>query len=315
MPTTSSTAAPSKTLSDTTTDTPPSQLTTQQPLPTWVERLKQHGLGRALLMFVLVLVPFILANAITKLTLVGDDWLHIRNACKVLVLAAAYWAYVRYIEQRPVTELAGTGAITELLRGVAIATLLISAPVLLLWSGGWFTIQGVTLPSSLLHLALGFFSVAVLEELLFRAVLFRLFEQSLGSVWALVLSSVLFSAVHGLNPHADILSTVQLLILGLLFIAAFLATRRLWLCIGLHWGWNFAQGGLFSSPVSGMKAEGIVQSSVTGPVWLTGGDFGIEASVLASIGAALYGIWLLRQAQQQQHLRARPAPVSDSVTR
>lgn len=278
----------------------------QRQLPAWVQRFKRHGLGRAVLIFLLVLLPFLLANALTKLTLVGDEWAQLRNACKMAVLAGAYWWYVRYIEQRPVTELAITGAASELGRGFALATGLIALPVLVLWLGGWFEVQGVGLPASLLHLLIGFFSVAVLEELLFRAVLLRMVEQSLGTGWALLVTSVLFSAVHGLNPHADWLSTVQLLVLGLLFMAAYLATRRLWLCIGLHWGWNFAQGGLFSSPVSGMKADGIVQSSVTGPAWLTGGDFGIEASVLASIGALAVTLWLLRRAQQRQHFVAAP---------
>lgn len=282
-------------------------------LPALVTRLKQHGMGRTLLMLLLVLLPFIITNAITKLTLSGDEWLQLRNACKVAVLASAYWAYVRFIEQRPVYELSGQGAVAELSRGVVLAAVLISVPVGLLWLGGWLTVSGLSIPSGLWHMLLGFFSVAVLEELLFRAVLFRLFEQSFGSGWAIVLSSVLFSAAHGINPHADWLSTIQLLILGLLFIAAFLATRRLWLCIGLHWGWNFAQGGFFSSPVSGMKAEGIIQSSVTGPAWLTGGEFGIEASVLASAGALLCSCWLIRQARRRRHLQARPTAGEQST--
>jgi hypothetical protein len=166
---------------------------------------------------------------------------------------------------------------------------------------GHYQVTGIAVELSLLHLLIGFFSVAALEELLFRAILFRLLERSLGTVIALVLSSVLFSAVHLLNPHTDLLSTVQLLVLGLLFIAAFLYTRRLWLCVGLHWGWNFAQGGFFSSPVSGQKADGILQSVMSGPAWLTGGEFGIEASVLASLGALICTVLLLKAARQQQN--------------
>jgi membrane protease YdiL (CAAX protease family) len=268
-------------------------------LPAIVQRMANHSVGQFVLALLITLVPFIIANAIAKLTLDGEQWLHLRNAFKVAVLTMAYCYYVRRIEQRAVTELALPGALTELGRGFGLATVLIAVPVVLLWVGGYFKVQGITLNFSLLHLFVGFFSVAVLEELLFRAILFRLLERSLGTVHAIVVSSALFSAVHLLNPHADWLSTLQLLVLGLLFIAAFLYTRRLWLCVGLHWGWNYAQGGLFSSPVSGTKAEGLFQSTMTGPAWLTGGDFGIEASLLTSVGALICTVLLLKAAGKQ----------------
>lgn len=267
----------------------------------FITRMANHGFGRFVLALLMTLVPFIIANAVAKLTLDGEQWLHLRNAFKVVVLALAYCYYVHKIEKRQVTELAFSGAWQELARGFGLATLLISGPVLVLWLLGHYQVTGISFDLSLLHLLIGFFSVAALEELLFRAILFRLLERSLGTVIALVLSSVLFSAVHLLNPHADLLSTVQLLVLGLLFIAAFLYTRRLWLCVGLHWGWNFAQGGFFSSPVSGQKADGILQSVMTGPAWLTGGEFGIEASVLVSIGALICTVLLIKAARQQQN--------------
>lgn len=281
-----------------------------------VQRMANHGLGQFVLACVLTLVPFIIANALAKLALDGEQWLHIRNAFKVAVLTIAYCYYVKKIEQRRVTELALPGAMKETLQGFGLATLLIAVPVVLLWVGGCFTVQGIALHFSLLHLWVGFFSVAVLEELIFRAILFRLLERSLGTWLAILVSSALFSAVHWLNPHADVLSTIQLLVLGLMFISAFLYTRRLWLCVGLHWGWNYAQGGLFSSPVSGQKAEGLLQSTMTGPAWLTGGDFGIEASVLASCGALICTVLLLKAARRQHWVLPvwRRATVSTTKT-
>jgi uncharacterized protein len=276
----------------------PSELATE-PHNGLLQRIARHHLGQLLLALLMTLVPFIIANALAKLALDGEQWLHLRNAFKVLVLAFAYSYYVRRIEQRPVTELGWTDALPELGKGFALATLLIAVPVLLLWGMGNFTVQNVAFRGSMLHLLVGFFSVAALEELLFRAILFRLLQRSFGTITAVLVSSLLFSAVHLLNPHADWLSTLQLLVLGLLFIAAFMYTRRLWLCVGMHWGWNYAQGGIFSSPVSGMKADGLISGSMTGPAWLTGGDFGIEASVLASIGALLCTVYLFAKSQPQ----------------
>jgi hypothetical protein len=76
----------------------------------------------------------------------------------------------------------------------------------------------------------------------------------------------------------------------LLLGAAYLLTRRLWLAMGIHSGWNFTQGWIFSVPVSGGKApEGLLLTTRHGPEWLTGGAFGLEASAVAMVVATLAG--------------------------
>ena len=79
--------------------------------------------------------------------------------------------------------------------------------------------------------------------------------------------------------------------------AAYLLTRRLWLAIGIHAAWNFTQGWVFSIPVSGGDAPlGLLITRRIGPDWLTGGDFGLEASVVAILVATLAGVLMLRRA-------------------
>ena len=70
---------------------------------------------------------------------------------------------------------------------------------------------------------------------------------------------------------------------GLLLGAAYLLTRRVWLCTALHLAWNFAQGAVFSIAVSGQSGAGWLRSSLTGPLWLTGGVFGAEGSVVSFV--------------------------------
>jgi hypothetical protein len=86
--------------------------------------------------------------------------------------------------------------------------------------------------------------------------------------------------------------------------AAYMLTRRLWLPIGLHAGWNFTQGGLFGVAVSGNASHGLLQGTLTGPVWLSGGEFGTESSVVAIIFCGLLGIAVLMRARQLGHVRA-----------
>jgi membrane protease YdiL (CAAX protease family) len=75
--------------------------------------------------------------------------------------------------------------------------------------------------------------------------------------------------------------------------AAYVLTRRLWLPIGIHAAWNFTQGGIFSVAVSGGKTTGLLEATLTGPEWLTGGAFGAEASVVAMVLCTALGVWLL----------------------
>jgi len=75
--------------------------------------------------------------------------------------------------------------------------------------------------------------------------------------------------------------------------AAYMLTRRLWLCIGIHFAWNFTQGGIFSAAVSGGAARGLLQAKLVGAQWLTGGAFGVEASAVAVVVCTSMGIVLV----------------------
>ena len=78
------------------------------------------------------------------------------------------------------------------------------------------------------------------------------------------------------------------------------AERRLWLAVGLHAAWNFTQAWVFSVPVSGTgQTIGILVTRRNGPEWLTGGDFGLEASAVAVLVATLAGVFLLWRAHRK----------------
>jgi len=70
-------------------------------------------------------------------------------------------------------------------------------------------------------------------------------------------------------------------------------TRSLPICMGLHAAWNFAQGTIYGVPVSGVKADGWLVSTRSGPDWLSGGAFGVEASVIGLILCLLCTLGLL----------------------
>jgi membrane protease YdiL (CAAX protease family) len=217
----------------------------------------------------------------------------------VAVSLLAYVAFVRVVERRRPSELALTGALPELAAGVLLGAVLFTLAIGLIWLLGFYTVTGThPLTVLLAPLALSLMS-GVTEELLFRGIVFRIVEEGLGSGWALVLSALFFGLLHLANPNASLLAGLAIAIeAGLLLAAAYMLTRRLWLAIGVHFAWNFVQGGVFGVAVSGNTVQGLLQSTLSGPALLSGGAFGVEASlfaVLACVGAAAYMLWRVRQ--------------------
>lgn len=141
------------------------------------------------------------------------------------------------------------------------------------------------------------------EELLIRGILFRWIEQFGGSWAALVISSLIFGFGHAANDNATLFSSIAITVeAGILLGAAYMLTRSLWLAIGIHAGWNITQGFIWDVPVSGHQVEGLVTAELSGPVLLSGGAFGLEASVIGLVIATSAGLWLLRLAIIRGHI-------------
>ena len=135
---------------------------------------------------------------------------------------------------------------------------------------------------------------AVTEELVFRGILFRWMEEWGGSWVALLVTSALFGAAHLMNPHASPIAAFGIALeAGVMLGAAYMLTRSLWLPMGLHAAWNFAQGEIYDIPVSGTPVHGLVDARLCCNPLLTGGGFGLEASLIAIVVATVFGLWLL----------------------
>lgn len=215
------------------------------------------------------------------------------EAVGAVIIAVAYVVYVRVVERRYISELAPAAAPREFGAGFLLGAALFTTTIGIIWALGDYTIIGVNPWTAMLSpLAMGL-AAGVLEEILFRGVIFRITEEWIGSWGALAFSSLLFGAGHLANPHATLMSAVSIALeAGVLLGAAFMVTRRLWLPIGLHAAWNFTQSGIFGAPVSGTAPHGLFVSRLSGPVWATGGGFGPEAS-LPAVLVALSAVWLL----------------------
>jgi membrane protease YdiL (CAAX protease family) len=181
---------------------------------------------------------------------------------------------------------------------MALGALLLVAILGVLAAVGSYRIVGIGDASRLAKAGAEMLLVALAEEIIFRGVLFRIPERALGTRAALVLSGVLFALAHLPNENITLLAVANTAVAGLVFAAAYLVTRRLWLPIGLHLGWNYLYDGIFAVPVSGHAARGWLQVSMPGPEWLSGGAYGVEASAATLLIWTAATLLLLRRSSQ-----------------
>ena len=226
----------------------------------------------------------------------------------VALALAVYWAFVRYVENRPVSELAFAGAGRSFGLGLIIGFCLYAATILVLYLLGYYQVMGLNPLTVLLPIVPMAISSAFLEELIHRGVLFRVIEEYLGSWIALIVTSAIFGARHLGNPDATVLGAVFVALeAGVLLAAAYMLTRRLWVPIGLHLSWNFAEAGIFSGDVSGVQMPpGLLRSAVEGPALMTGGRFGVEASLVAFLICAAAGLVILAMAVRGNRITPPP---------
>lgn len=217
------------------------------------------------------------------------------NLIGAATIAIFYFASSRWIESREAPELRPRGRAAEFGAGIAIGVGLFSGVMAVLWAlgvyrfSGWGTFYGVGTG------ALFALSAAVLEEIVFRGYLFRLLSAAAGTWIAVLLTSVLFGAAHATNPGATLFSSFAIAVeAGVILAGAYAVTGRLWLPIGLHLGWNFAEGTIWGMSVSGSAiSPSLTRGNLSGPPVLTGGAFGPEASIVAVLMSLAVGAVLL----------------------
>ena len=252
---------------------------------------KQVGLAALNLLFVLL----ILFGAQSLLR--G----HVRQTVGLAILSplvfGAYLVGYRFIEGRRPPELAGLVSLKEFFGGLALGVTLFSAVIVVLWLLRVYHLQARGTTAGLGGGALAALLAATVEETLIRGFLFRIVQMVGGTWMALIVSSAFFGAAHAFNPGATVTSSLAIALeAGVLLAAAYVLTGRLWFPMGLHAGWNFSEGSLYGLSVSGFTAKNaLTQGGLSGPVILTGGAFGPEASIVAVLlcfGVAILLLWL-----------------------
>jgi len=210
-----------------------------------------------------------------------------------------YRLYVHRIERRRMAELSGAGAGRELGAGLLLGSLLFVGVIGTMAMLGGYRVDGTSGWEALLVPLTELVLVALFEETLFRGVLYRNLERLLGSWAALAISSLVFGLAHLPNANVTVAGIAVTVVAGLLFAAAYLVTRRLWLPVGMHFAWNFMSDAIFSVTTSGHPGKGILKGQTVGPDWLSGGAYGVEASLVTLVALSAVTVVLLALAHRR----------------
>jgi membrane protease YdiL (CAAX protease family) len=221
-------------------------------------------------------------------------------------LAAALlagWLLLAWIDRRSPAAL-GYAADPAAPRDAALGLLLgmgaigVAAGVLAVAGSARWVAEGGSVPEYVAALgrAFAFFAVAAAaEEALFRGYGFQALVQGIGAWPAVLLSSAAFALAHARNPSVDAVALANIFAAGVMLGWAYLQTRSLWFCTALHLGWNWAMSAVLEFPVSGLRRDVPLYDEISvGPRWFTGGDFGPEGGVAATLVILLLTVLLLR---------------------
>ena len=302
--------------------------TAPPPHRSWGRRVWEFPITR-ILVFLLLLGAFAAALSfglsfgmkaiLPHRTLAPDTTLLLGEVVLAMASLLAFGVMKRWADKQTVEEagLPVRGIFSETTIGLLIGGGVFSAAVGMLTAFRVFSIGGVNAHYLPLVPLVTFLLVGIFEEVIFRGYVFQTLERRWGSGIALAGSGLFFGLAHLANQKGVIGPVLISFEASILMTAGYLLTRRLWLPIGIHWGWN-----LFESSVYGLTDSGthinpshiLFAGQLSGPTWLTGGAFGPEAGAACLICGTYAGVLLLRMAIRKGHWRGLPTAPAPLVT-
>ncbi|MEJ7827225.1 MAG: type II CAAX endopeptidase family protein [Segetibacter sp.] len=264
------------------------------------QKILRNPFVRIILGLLVCFAAFIIAQNIAAklLALTGLDK-DFRNLIKGIIASIAviiaYNLFYRKIENREVTEISVKGIAKNLTLGIIIGVTLQCLTVLVIYLDNGFKVLSINPVSFIIIPLTVAFTVAIFEEILIRGILFRIIEEKLGSYIALIISTIIFGSLHLINSNSSLISATCVAIeAGHLLGAAYIYTRNLWFPIAIHFAWNFMQSGILGAITSGNeKTNSLLTTQITGVKIITGGEFGPEGTLQATIFCLIATIVLL----------------------
>ncbi len=239
-------------------------------------------IGILICLIIPILIKIVILKPLFELIVISEIISKsIQGIISTVIILYTYSQYVKIFEKRKVTELSKNNLGLELFIGFSGGFIFISFIVFLFYWLGYYRVESINYSSVMIKPIIIFIVMGVWEEIIFRGIIFRIAENKFGTEWALLISSLIFGFVHATNDNFNFLSGLAIALeLGLLTGIAFSITKRLWIPIALHIGWN-ASIVFYGLVVSGASEfDTFIISTTRGNDFITGGMFGIENSII-----------------------------------
>ena len=251
-----------------------------------------------------------LQSYIKGLTNINTGFGMFLNFLQCLCMILSVWLFWKLFDRKPIREI---GLINikkgykDLFTGLVFGAISMIVVFVLLLSSGNISLQRpLSSPNfniSLLSGLLLFILVGINEEMFARGYCMTVLKQT-GNKWVVVIvSSIIFSLMHSLNPSMSIISYLNLFLFALLAAYMFLKSNNLWLSIGYHIMWNYFEGNIFGFQVSGLSTESLFKLNAPVNNIITGGGFGPEGGLIVTfilIVGFIY-VWQLYKPQLLQN--------------
>lgn len=221
-------------------------------------------------------------------------------------LVASYAAFARFYERRSPRELAPRGG--WILLGAAVGAASIGITIGALYATGHYRLAEYRGFGTAAGILVVIVIAAVMEEIVYRGVLFRIAEEHFGTRIALVASAAIFGADHLANDGARWVTFVSVTLLGLMWAGVFVVSRNLWVTAAHHMAWN-ATIFLTGVPLSGSedwRARAPAETAVVGSELWTGGAFGPEDSLISLAVSVVLCAVLWRLARKRGQIIGLP---------
>lgn len=195
------------------------------------------------------------------------------------------WLFMKFVDKEQFIELGFQikNRLKDFIVGLLIGLLIMTIGYfLLIYFKEIFFLKVNFKLEELINSILLFTIVAIVEETLVRGYILKNLMSSFNKYTALILSSILFSVMHGLNPNISLFSLFNLFLAGIFLGLSYIYTKNLWFPIALHLSWNLFQT-LLGFNVSGLDTYSIIEFKIYESNFLNGGAFGFEGSYLSII--------------------------------
>lgn len=253
-----------------------------------------YAVGSPALFYVLIKVGGYLSKnfqqAVSDIDVGIQDWANILDLLCFSFTLLVFYIWIRFVEGRSFRSigLQKKDALKEYVRGFAFGTVMLLVVIGLMMLCGvvhfsHFSLNTPTIIAFFFAL-IGYTIQGSTEEVYSRGWLIPVMGVHVPLWMAIVVSSSFFSVLHLWNAGTNYLSSVNMILFGA--IMALYAFRRgdIWGACGLHVAWNFVQGHVFGMNVSGYPSDSSLTYFVTsGTEWLSGGEYGTEASLVSSV--------------------------------